>query len=720
MLKDARGYRSPYINALNGAVAAARVVGGDVVPEETPSGTLLTIAQTRRSGRFELFCGYDNGGESGADAFCLSDGTLYVAAVAKDLKPGRDVFRRDGDLQPRANGWCTRKTISDGQTLTFACVRYAGEYYLIAQKDGEKAADLLPEPLGTIDPAQLEELFTFGQFYWTGATGDKTLHIRQDIHGDVWYGAPQEDSPYAWRIRAVTPSAPAEGVPEAERPSGFQVFAPYAVISQDDSPTVPKGFTAAPTWQDIKASIISASSSGAWTLYAILKYTPAIPASGSGSSATETKEAKTKLTLSTSLPDTSSDPPGTQYRLFHIATRAADGSITQIQAGPIVETFPQSSSGAATAWEVRKNGNAWQIYSPYWVYASSGSAPGAYAEGMQSGWNTLAENLQGGNLYALLTHTEASGEGSSATPESIVISIANTLPSPLFSKGIYNIAVPIGKFTSTTAEDGTQTTAWTQLHLGIITETIPLKGPKGDPGDPGEDGATYIPSQRPGSDIGVYLDFKNSETGNILRGVLNLRGPYFIPSLREVTGTDGGVYLDFKKSETNELIKGTVNLRGPQGPQGEQGNQGDQGPDGEPGKSGEDGATYTPSLRTETGTDGGVYLDFTNSKTNAVIPGINIRGPAGPQGPKGDTGPQGPQGPKGPKGDKGDTGPQGPAGTFTGKPLNITVVTGVKYDPSTHELTYTRQTINFYGTSIVTEPDGYITTATEHSEEHKG
>ena len=149
MLKDARGYRSPYINALNGAVAAARVVGGDVIPEETPSGTLLTIAQTRRAGRFELFCGYDNGGSSGADAFCLSDGTLYVAAVAQDLKPGREVFRRDGDLQPRANGWCTRKTITDGQTLTFACVRYAGEYYLIAQKDGESASALLPEAQST-------------------------------------------------------------------------------------------------------------------------------------------------------------------------------------------------------------------------------------------------------------------------------------------------------------------------------------------------------------------------------------------------------------------------------------------------------------------------------------------------------------------------------------------------------------------------------------------
>ena len=409
--------------------------------------------------------------------------------------------------------------------------------------------------------------------------------------------------------------------------------------------------------------------------------------------------------------------------LFIIATITLSSSsskpkLTQRALGDLYLFNSQPPEQPPIAWEVRKNGDAWQIYSPYWVYASSGSAPGAYAEGMQSGWNTLEDNLQGGNLYALLTHTEASGEGSSATPETIAISIVNTLPSPLFSKGIYNIAVPIGKFTTTTAEDGTQTTSWTQLHLGIITETIPLKGPKGDPGDPGEngeDGATYIPSQRSGADIGVYLDFKNSETGNILRGVFNLRGPYFIPSMREVTGTDGGVYLDFKKSETNELIKGTVNLRGPQGPQGEQGNQGEQGPDGEPGKAGEDGATYTPSLRTVTGTDGGVYLDFTNSKTNVTTKGsVNIKGPkgdTGPQGPKGDKGDTGPQGPQGPKGD---------TGTFnTGSELTLDVVTAVKYDDTNHKLTYTTQKIKFYGISIGKESSPQeITTATPHSAEH--
>ena len=304
--------------------------------------------------------------------------------------------------------------------------------------------------------------------------------------------------------------------------------------------------------------------------------------------------------------------------LFIIATLTLSSSsptptLTQRALGDLYLFNSQPPEQPPLAWEVRKNGDAWQIYSPYWVYASSGSAPGAYAKGMQSGWNTIADNLQGGNLYALLTHTEAAGEGSSETPESIAISIVNTLPSPLFSNGIYNIAVPIGTFTTTTAEDGTQTTSWTQLHLGIITETIPLKGEKGDTGDPGANGK-----------------------------------------------------------------------------------------DGKDGTNGEDGATYTPSLRTVTGTDGGVYLDFTNSKTNAVITGnVNLKGPQGEQGP---VGPQG---------------PTGPAGTFnTGSALSLSVVTAVKYDTSTHKLTYTKQTITFYGTSTGTASTVDITTATAHSAEH--
>lgn len=180
--------------------------------------------------------------------------------------------------------------------------------------------------------------------------------------------------------------------------------------------------------------------------------------------------------------------------LFIIATITLSSSsptptLTQRALGDLYLFNSQPTEQPPIAWEVRKNGDAWQIYSPYWVYASSGSYPGAYAEGMQSGWNTLAENLQGGNLYALLTHTEASGEGSSATPESTTLSIVNTLPSPLFSDGTYNIAVPIGSFT-TTEENGSTTTSFTQLHLGVITETIPLKGPKGDQGPQGIPGPT--------------------------------------------------------------------------------------------------------------------------------------------------------------------------------------------------------------------------------------
>ena len=132
--------------------------------------------------------------------------------------------------------------------------------------------------------------------------------------------------------------------------------------------------------------------------------------------------------------------------------------------------------------------------------------------------------------------------------------------------------------------------------------------------------------------------------------------------------------------------------------QGTPGKDGDPGKPGEDGEDGQDGATYVPSLREEGGTGGGVYLDFTNSKTGQTIQGsVNI------------------------KGDKGDPGEPGKDGTFDpGTALSIEVVTGVTYNTSTHKLQMTKRTIQFYGVSVGTQKTVDITTATAHSAEHEG
>lgn len=135
-----------------------------------------------------------------------------------------------------------------------------------------------------------------------------------------------------------------------------------------------------------------------------------------------------------------------------------------------------------------------------------------------------------------------------------------------------------------------------------------------------------------------------------------------------------------------------------QGTPGKDGAPGKPGEDGEDGQDGQDGATYVPSLREEGGTGGGVYLDFTNSKTGQTIQGsVNL------------------------KGDKGDPGEPGKDGTFDpGTALSLEVVTGVTYDTSTHKLQMTKRTIRFYGVSAGTQKTVDITTATAHSAEHEG
>lgn len=221
MLKDAKGYRSPYINALNAAVKAQRVVGGDVVPQESASGTLLFLEGTRRAHRFELFFGFDTeaAGSSGAvDAYCLGDGTLYVAAVPVLLVPGRDVYRRETGLAPRGSGWCTHKVIEGEQTLEWLCCRYQNEWYIVARKtdpnpeNSEKLEDLLPEDLGPIQPGEVERVFSFGDFYIPDPSGQNTVEIRQYVRSDVYYGGAggqtETVQPFTLRLRMADEEQP--------------------------------------------------------------------------------------------------------------------------------------------------------------------------------------------------------------------------------------------------------------------------------------------------------------------------------------------------------------------------------------------------------------------------------------------------------------------------------------------------------------------------------
>lgn len=272
-------------------------------------------------------------------------------------------------------------------------------------------------------------------------------------------------------------------------------------------------------------------------------------------------------------------------------------------------------ANAPVAWTVRQGESkkdeetgetkqTWEIYAPYWAYGRTQTL----VDGAIEGWNVLDETLCSGSLYACMqwngtkdadtgavswepdekgpqvtnrasdipADADPSGEGSSATP------------------GVRVRVVKIGCFSA----DGK---SFDQFHEGVIVEDF-----NAVQGTPGKDGAPGAP-----------------------------------------------------------------------------------GKDGEDGQDGQDGATYVPSLREEGGTGGGVYLDFTNSKTGEIIQGsVNIKGKDGTFDP--------------------------------GTALSLEVVTGVTYDTSTHKLQMTKRTIQFYGVSVGAQKTVEITTATPHSAEHEG
>ena len=92
-LKNAKGYRSKYINDLNKAVKKNHIIGGDVIPIESEAGTLLKVEQRIPSVRFQLFAGIAPVGEEGdlINTLCVGDGAFYVNNELQPLTNGMNV-----------------------------------------------------------------------------------------------------------------------------------------------------------------------------------------------------------------------------------------------------------------------------------------------------------------------------------------------------------------------------------------------------------------------------------------------------------------------------------------------------------------------------------------------------------------------------------------------------------------------------------------------------
>lgn len=246
-----------------------------------------------------------------------------------------------------------------------------------------------------------------------------------------------------------------------------------------------------------------------------------------------------------------------------------DGQFDQTHVGVIVEDFEATAAGSATgvhvgnpatnkslgeiakcSWMVRYCSTraginnvvttGWAVYAPLWqVGRTLVKHSRAIFEPV---WLPL--EVDSGELFAILKVTgEYTANGYNFDNPSYELSWINEDPSKLSdyqdSDGVKFRWVKIGIFRQNNGRAG-----FAQFHTGIIIDgtgsssnIIGQPGEPGKDGEPGEDGATWVPSLRqvtvttPNPDNSgstsheeVYLDFTNSQTGEVVKGTVNIKG----------------------------------------------------------------------------------------------------------------------------------------------------------------------------------------------------
>lgn len=246
-----------------------------------------------------------------------------------------------------------------------------------------------------------------------------------------------------------------------------------------------------------------------------------------------------------------------------------DGQFDQTHTGVIVEDFEATAAGSATgvhtnnpatdkslseiakcSWTVRYCSiyggmnnvltTGWMVYAPLWQV---GRTLVKHARALfEPQWLPL--EVDSGELFAILKVTgEYTANGYNFDNPSYELSWINEDPSALpdyqDSDGVQFRWVKIGMFRQNNGRAG-----FAQYHTGIIIDStgkasniIGQPGKDGKDGVDGKDGTTWSPSLRqetvttPNPDNSgsisheeVYLDFTNSQTGEVLKGTVNLKG----------------------------------------------------------------------------------------------------------------------------------------------------------------------------------------------------
>lgn len=181
-LKDARGYRSKYINRLNDAVKETRIVGGDVEPVVTEAGTLLKIPANYNNSRFKLFAGVAPINGELYNVRAVSDGCFFVSGQFVKLKNAVNTYYAKGGLMPRVSGWYSGTApASSWYKCDVIIFSFNAEYYLAFRYDDMELYRLV-DGATQADEELFEVLVTIGTF---NQYQDK---IEQFVGSDIYYG----------------------------------------------------------------------------------------------------------------------------------------------------------------------------------------------------------------------------------------------------------------------------------------------------------------------------------------------------------------------------------------------------------------------------------------------------------------------------------------------------------------------------------------------------
>ena len=471
-LKNAAGYRSPYINALNAAATANEVVAGDLAIHRTPQGTTLRIPPRPRLRRFRLALGY----LASTPVALLSEGNLILASGRAALLPGKDVSWSDA-ASPNPGWTSSAIPSSPGQWLDAILAQHipSGDVYVVFQSGAGDEPDnplhqLLPADLGTLAETDVSAIVTIGRFFIpasTSSSSSNAIQIAQYIADDIPALGLSTPTPFNHRFKVT-----AEPVTDDNGNTSITLHVrPGSVWKRDGDTLAPIGLTpVAPLVADGDGWTVPNAISG--SVY-IIQVGDAYQIKHSNPEG----DTGAVLLRIADVTVTTSDPP--------------TATVLQRQIGDFVLADPAGEE-PPVAWRValRKKEvssgtiDQWQIFAPTWTVGRETLLP----EGMEEDWNDL--EVTSGTLYAVLTWTGTATTGDDGevkttwTPGRPTITNdlsaipADDNPTPddpststiEGKEGHRSIIVKIGTFLTDDADP--EVIVFLQIHAGSIIEDL--------------------------------------------------------------------------------------------------------------------------------------------------------------------------------------------------------------------------------------------------------